>query len=111
MCSRNWWLLSPLVAGVAGYLHEPLVLSAVQVLRDRLAADGEKHLIAKTSEFGWRLVSSMEGLEGQVGRISMTTLRKSLPGSPVCCGFCIQVLLNRGRGCSRQVPEQGEGRP
>ena len=31
-----------------------LVLSAVQVLRDRLAADGEKNLIAKTSDFGWR---------------------------------------------------------
>ena len=52
-----------------------LVLSAVQVLCDSLAADGEKHLIARTSDYGWRLVSSMEGLEGQVGRISMTTLR------------------------------------
>ena len=52
-----------------------LVLSAVQVLHDRLAADGEKHLIARTSDYGWKLVSSMEGLEGQVGRISMTASR------------------------------------
>ena len=44
-------------------------------LRDRIAADEEKHLIAKHSDLGWRLVSNLEGLEGQVGRISMINLR------------------------------------
>ena len=52
-----------------------LVLSAAQVLRDRLAADEEKHLMAQTLDYGWTLVSNMDGLEGQVGRISMTALR------------------------------------
>ena len=42
-----------------------LVLSAVQVLRDRLAAEEEKHLIARTSDYGWKLVSSMEGLRAR----------------------------------------------
>ena len=51
------------------------MLSAAQVLRDRLAADEEKDLIARTSDYGWKLVSNMEGLEGQVGCISMTALR------------------------------------
>jgi hypothetical protein len=41
-------------------------------LRDRLAADGEKHLIACVSDYGWKLISSMEGLDGKVGHISMT---------------------------------------
>ena len=52
-----------------------LMLSGIQCLRDRIAADEEKHLIAKHSDLGWRLVSKMEGLEGQVGRISMINLR------------------------------------
>jgi hypothetical protein len=52
-----------------------LVLSAVQTFRDQLAADGEKHLIARVSNYGWKLVSSMEGLDGKVGPISMTQLR------------------------------------
>jgi hypothetical protein len=47
----------------------------VQSLRDRLAADGEKYLIARVSDYGWKLVSSMEGLDGKMGRISMTQLR------------------------------------
>ena len=48
-----------------------LVLS----LRDRIAADEEKHLIAKTSDPCWKFVSNLEGLEGQVGRISVVNLR------------------------------------
>ena len=52
-----------------------LMLSGIQCLRDRIAADEEKHLIAKHSDLGWKLVSNMEGLEGQVGRISMINLR------------------------------------
>ena len=35
----------------------------------RLASDLSKHLIAKTSSLGWRFVSSLESLEGQVGHI------------------------------------------
>jgi hypothetical protein len=52
-----------------------LVLSSVQELRDRIATDRSKHLIAKTSSLGWRFVSSLESLEGQVGHISMVQLR------------------------------------
>ena len=52
-----------------------LVSSGIQSLRDRIAADEEKHLIAKHSDLGWKLVSNLEGLEGQVGRISMINLR------------------------------------
>ena len=51
-----------------------LVLSEVQSLRDRIAADEEKHLIAKHSDLGWRLVSNLEGLGGQVGRTRMINL-------------------------------------
>jgi uncharacterized membrane protein YgcG len=51
-----------------------LVLSSVQELLDRIAADHSKHLIAKTS-LGWRFVSSLESLEGQVGHFSMVQLR------------------------------------
>ena len=47
------------------------MLSGIQCLCDRIVADEEKHLIAKHSDLGWKLVSNMEGLEGQVGRISM----------------------------------------
>ena len=52
-----------------------LILSSVQELRDRISADRSKHLIAKTSSLGWRFVSSLESLEGQVGHISMAQLR------------------------------------
>ena len=41
-----------------------LVLTAVQSLRDRIGVDEEKHLIAKHSDLGWRLVSNLEELEG-----------------------------------------------
>ena len=34
-----------------------LVLSAVQKIRDRITADEEKHLIAKTRDLGWKLVT------------------------------------------------------
>ena len=51
-----------------------LLLSGVQSLRDRIAADEEKHLIAKHSDLGWRLVSNLEGLGGQVGRTRMINL-------------------------------------
>jgi hypothetical protein len=33
------------------------------------------HRIAKTSSLGWRFVSSLEGLEGKVGHISMVLLQ------------------------------------
>ena len=52
-----------------------LVLSGVQRLRDRIMADRENHRIAMTSELGWQHVSNLEGLEGQVGCISMVDLR------------------------------------
>jgi hypothetical protein len=49
--------------------------SPVQELRDRIASDRSKHLIAKTSSLGWKFVSSLELLEGKVGHISMMQLR------------------------------------
>ena len=52
-----------------------LVLSSVQELRNRIISDKSKHLVAKTSPLGWRFVSSLEALEGQVGHISMQQLR------------------------------------
>ena len=32
-------------------------------------------MIANTSDLGWKVVSNLEGLEGQVGRISMVNLK------------------------------------
>ena len=60
-----------------------LILSAVQELRDRIASDRSKQLIAKTSSLGWKFVSSFELLEGKVGHLSMVQLaiRTSLFGS------------------------------
>ena len=52
-----------------------LVLSTAQSLRDRIVTNEKKHLIAKTSDLGWCLVSNREGLEGQVGRICMVNLQ------------------------------------
>jgi hypothetical protein len=52
-----------------------LILSAVQELRDRIASERSKHLIAKTSSLGWKFVSSLELLEGKVGHLSMVQLR------------------------------------
>jgi hypothetical protein len=52
-----------------------LILSSVQELRDRIASDRSKHLIAKTSSLGWKFVSSLELLEGKVGHLSMVQLR------------------------------------
>jgi hypothetical protein len=51
-----------------------LILSNVQDLRDRLASDRSKHLIAKTSSLGWKFVSSLDLLEGKVGHLSMLQL-------------------------------------
>jgi hypothetical protein len=51
-----------------------IVGSSAQLLRDRLSCDSEKHLIAKTSSLGWKLVQSLEGLEGSLGKISMSAL-------------------------------------
>jgi hypothetical protein len=52
-----------------------LLLSNIQDLRDRLASDRAKHLIAKASTLGWKFVSSLELLEGKVGHLSMVQLR------------------------------------
>ena len=62
----------------SGYWQVPIFpphQKAAQSLRDRIAADEEKHLIAKTSDLCQRLVSNLEGLEGQVGRIRMMNLQ------------------------------------
>ena len=56
------------IHATASNLHQ---MNCAVSLRDRIAADKEKHLIAKHSDSSWRLVSNLEGLEGQVGRISM----------------------------------------
>ena len=48
----------------------------MQKMCDRITADEEKHLIANMSDQGWKLVSNLEGLEGQVDLIFIVNLRK-----------------------------------
>jgi hypothetical protein len=69
-----------------------LIMSSVQELRHRIASDRSKHLIGKTSSLGWKFVSSLELLEGKVGRGTSAwcssgarrrrSLRKNLPSVP-----------------------------
>jgi hypothetical protein len=70
---------SQLIIAHAGNLDQvnsvlQIVGSSAQLLRDRLSCDSEKHLIAKTSSLGWKLVQSLEGLEGSLGKISMSAI-------------------------------------
>jgi hypothetical protein len=51
------------------------VLDMSQRIKDRIHANSDKHLVAKISPLGWKLVSGLEDLEGSLGRISMLDLR------------------------------------
>jgi hypothetical protein len=52
-----------------------LVLDMTQRMKDRIHANSDKHMVAKNSPLGWKMVSVLEDLEGSLGRISMVDLR------------------------------------
>ena len=47
-----------------------LVPDMSQRMKDRIHANSDKHLVAKISPLGWKLVSGLEDLESSLGRLT-----------------------------------------
>jgi hypothetical protein len=52
-----------------------LVLAMTETMKTKINANSDKHTIARISQLGWKLVSGIEELEGDLGGISMVDLR------------------------------------
>ena len=52
-----------------------LVLAMTETMKSKISANSDKHTIARISALGWKLVSGIEELEGDLSGISMVDLR------------------------------------
>ena len=52
-----------------------LVLAMTESMKSKISANSDKHTIARISALGWKLVSGIEELEGDLSGISMVDLR------------------------------------